>query len=76
MLSSTLPVLGGSPSPIDRRHHSAGKHSELTSYLSEMPYQLPPISNFMFMRDPSAIVGNGVVVGHMAFPARQREAWL
>src|SRR5947209_8640627 len=59
-------LIEGKPDP--------GKHSELSSYLSEMPYQLPPIPNFMFMRDPSAIVGTGVVVGHMAFPARQREA--
>ncbi|HKP54115.1 MAG TPA: arginine deiminase family protein [Chloroflexia bacterium] len=53
-----------------------GRHEELTSYLSEMPYQLPPIPNLMFMRDPCAVVGNGLVVGHMAYPARQREALL
>jgi arginine deiminase len=61
-------LIEGKPDP--------GKHSELASYLSDMPYQLPPVPNFMFMRDPSAIVGKGVVVGHMAFPARQREALL
>ncbi len=61
-------LIEGKPNP--------GKHSELTSYLSEMPYQLPPIPNLMFMRDPCAIVGNGLVVGHMAFAARQREALL
>ncbi len=53
-----------------------GRHEELTSYLSEMPYQLPPIPNLMFMRDPCAIVGAGMVVGNMAYPARQREALL
>ena len=53
-----------------------GRHSELTSYLSEMPYQLPPIPNLMFMRDPCAVIGNGLMVGNMKFPARQREALL
>ncbi|MFL5734590.1 MAG: arginine deiminase family protein [Chloroflexia bacterium] len=53
-----------------------GRHTWLTSYLSDMPFQLPPIPNLMFMRDPCAVVGNGLVVGHMAFPARQREALL
>jgi arginine deiminase len=53
-----------------------GKHAELTSFLSEMPYQLPPIPNFMFMRDPCAVVGNGLVVGHMAREARRRESLL
>src|SRR5437868_296056 len=53
-----------------------GRHQELTSYLSEMPYQLPPLPNLMFMRDPCAVVGSGLMVGHMAFPARQREALL
>lgn len=53
-----------------------GRRKELTAYLSQMPYQLTPIPNLMFMRDPCAVVGNGLVVGHMAFPARQREALL
>jgi arginine deiminase len=53
-----------------------GRYSELSSFLSEMPYQLPPIPNLMFMRDPCAIVGRGIVVGRMAFPARMREALL
>lgn len=52
------------------------RHAALTSYLSEMPYQLPPIPNLMFMRDPCAVVGNGLVVGHMAKSARMREALL
>ncbi len=53
-----------------------GRRSDLTSYLSEMPYQLPPIPNLMFMRDPCAVVNDGLLVGNMAFPARQREALL
>lgn len=52
------------------------RHAELTSYLAEMPYQLPPIPNLMFMRDPCSVIGSGLVVGHMAFPARQRESLL
>lgn len=53
-----------------------GRKTELTSYLSELPYQLPPIPNLMFMRDPCAVVNDGLVVGNMAFAARQRESLL
>lgn len=53
-----------------------GRRTALTSYLSNMPYELPPIPNLMFMRDPCAVVNDGLVVGNMAFPARQREALL
>ena len=41
-----------------------------------MAYQLPPIPNLMFMRDPCAVIGNGLMVGHMAYPARRRESLL
>jgi arginine deiminase len=50
--------------------------SDLSAYLSDMPYQLPPIPNLMFMRDPCAVVGGGLIVGHMAREARRREALL
>ena len=53
-----------------------GKHTDLTAYLSEMPYQLPPIPNLMFMRDPAAVVATASWWGNMAFPARMREALL
>jgi arginine deiminase len=52
------------------------RDAELTAYLSEMPYQLPPLPNLMFMRDPVAVIGSGLMVGHMTFPARKREALL
>ncbi len=61
-------LIEGKPDP--------GRDTELTSFLSEMPYQLMPIPNLMFMRDPCAVVNNGLVVGHMAKQARQREALL
>jgi arginine deiminase len=61
-------LIEGKPDPM--------RDAALTSYLSDMPYQLPPIPNLMFMRDPCAIVNNGVVVGNMAKPARMREALL
>lgn len=61
-------LIEGKPDPCN--------DTALSSYLSEMPYELPPIPNFMFMRDPCAVVGNGLVVGHMAKAARQREALL
>lgn len=52
------------------------RDAELTSFLSEMPYHLMPLPNLMFMRDPCAVVNDGLVVGHMAKPARRREALL
>lgn len=52
------------------------RDAELTAYLSEMPYQLPPLPNLMFMRDPCAVIGNGLMVGHMTFRARKRESLL
>jgi arginine deiminase len=52
------------------------REAELTAYLSDMPYQLPPLPNLMFMRDPVAVIGSGLMVGHMTFPARKREALL
>jgi arginine deiminase len=61
-------LIEGKPDPM--------RDAALTSYLSDMPYQLPPIPNLLFMRDPCAVVGNGLVVGHMAKPARMREALL
>src|SRR3954452_6278149 len=53
-----------------------GRHTQLTSFLSEMPYKLPPLPNLLFMRDPCAVIGNGLVVGHMTYPARRRESLL
>jgi arginine deiminase len=61
-------LIEGRPNPA--------RDNRLTSYLSEMPYSLIPIPNLMFMRDPCAVIGNGLAVGRMAFPARQRESLL
>ncbi len=52
------------------------RETELISFLSELPYQLNPLPNLMFMRDPCAVVNDGLVVGHMAKPARRRESLL
>ena len=52
------------------------RRTQLTSFLSGMPYSLTPIPNLMFMRDPCAVVNHGLVVGHMKYPARQRESLL
>jgi len=40
------------------------------------PFDLAPIPNLMFMRDPAAVVGRGVVLGNMARQARRREPLL
>src|SRR5947207_10093853 len=43
----------------------------------ELPaFDLPPVPNYFFMRDPQVVLGDGVVVCGMATEARRREALL
>lgn len=44
-----------------------------THWQQEFDYQLNPIPNLLFMRDPAAVVGDGYCVNSMATWARQRE---
>ncbi|HJW08417.1 MAG TPA: arginine deiminase family protein, partial [Holophagaceae bacterium] len=44
-----------------------------THWQREFDYQLNPIPNLLFMRDPAAVVGDGYCVNAMATHARQRE---
>ncbi len=39
-------------------------------------YQVPPLPNWCFQRDPQIVLGDGVIFSRMAAPARQREAML
>ena len=39
-------------------------------------YEVPPLPNLCFQRDPQVVLGDGVVFGAMATPARYREAVL
>lgn len=39
-------------------------------------FELPPLPNWCFQRDPQVIVGDGVAFSSMAAPARQRESAL
>jgi len=41
---------------------------------SEELFEVPPLPNWCFQRDPQAIVGNQVIISAMATPARWREA--
>ena len=45
-----------------------------THWQREFDYQLNPIPNLLFMRDPASVVGDGYTVNAMATPARQRES--
>ena len=38
------------------------------------PFLLEPMPNLYFTRDPAAVIGNGVLINHMAFHARKRES--
>ena len=44
-----------------------------THWQREFDYQLNPIPNLLFMRDPASVVGDGYCVNAMATWARQRE---
>ncbi|MCL1948271.1 MAG: arginine deiminase, partial [Turicibacter sp.] len=37
-------------------------------------FYLDPLPNLYFTRDPSAAIGNGIIVNHLHQPARQRES--
>jgi arginine deiminase len=39
-------------------------------------FEVPPLPNWCFQRDPQVLIGSGVVFGAMASPARHREAIL
>ncbi len=39
-------------------------------------FEMPPLPNWCFQRDPQIVLGNGVIFGSMATPARYRESLL
>jgi arginine deiminase len=49
--------------------------AEMAQSTSEL-YWLPPIPNYFFQRDPLVVVGERVILGAMATPARLREPLL
>jgi arginine deiminase len=49
--------------------------AEVAESTSEL-YWLPPIPNYFFQRDPLVVVGDRVILGAMATPARLREPLL
>jgi arginine deiminase len=50
------------------------KKNNLTNFLSQEKYILPPLHNFFFMRDASMSIGNDVLIGKMANLVRERES--
>jgi len=38
------------------------------------PFYLDPMPNILFTRDPQAVIGNGLTINKMHFPARRRES--
>lgn len=48
-----------------------------TRHPGDLPaFDILPVPNYFFMRDPQVVVGNGVVISGMATQARRREALL
>jgi arginine deiminase len=39
-------------------------------------YEIPPLANWCFQRDPQVVLGDGVILSRMATPARHRESLL
>ncbi|CAM2065985.1 Arginine deiminase [Sulfidibacter corallicola] len=39
-------------------------------------FRFPPVPNLLFMRDPAAVIGNGVSLNHMATNARRAEPFI
>ena len=50
------------------------KRDNLTRFLSEGRFSLPPLHNFFFTRDASMAMMDEVLIGRMAKPVRDREA--
>ena len=50
------------------------ERDNLTRFLSEERFALPPLHNLFFMRDTAATVGERLLVSRMANPVREREA--
>ncbi len=48
--------------------------NNLTRFLSQDRFSLPPLHNFFFMRDAAAAVNGRMLIGRMANPVREREA--
>ncbi|MFZ5351225.1 MAG: arginine deiminase [Bacillota bacterium] len=60
--------LGKNEVPSDKRDYS------LVDYVKkDYPLYLNPIPNLYFMRDPAAIIGNGISINSMHTDARRRE---
>jgi len=43
---------------------------------SDYIFRFPPIPNILFMRDPAAVLGNGVTINNMATAARKAEPYI
>ena len=50
------------------------KASSLEKFLSNDPYALPPLPNLFFTRDATMALNDRIIIGSMAFRARQAEA--
>lgn len=50
------------------------KRDNLTRYLSKSRYELIPLHNFFFMRDPAVCLSNKVLISRMASVVRERES--
>jgi len=60
---------------VARRDLPAERPEHLSDLVTEpSPFFLDPMPNLYFTRDPAAVIGGGVAVSRMRWPARQRES--
>jgi arginine deiminase len=57
--------------------HFEDREYSLTDYIdADYPLYINPIPNLYFMRDPAAVIGNGISINSMHTDARRREPML
>ncbi len=71
-------VLRDGSTPAERHDSAAlgGPDEAAPGALTDELFQLTPVPNWCFQRDPQVVLGDGVIFSAMAAPARYREALL
>lgn len=66
----------GELSSTDLAERAIAGWYEETNGGSDYRFRFPPVPNLLFMRDPAAVIGEGVSINHMATNARRPEPFI
>ena len=66
----------GSLEHADLAHMAVGGWFETFNDGADYRFRFPPVPNLLFMRDPAAVIGDGVTVNNMASSARRPEPFI